>query len=180
MGNIKQLSFFFSKEYFFVLLGFVLCIENRLMGDPTLLMDAIQNKQPLHIVRQLIMGGEDVNVIDIEFLRWVKPVLRYALDRGTNEESVEIIKLLISDGANVNAFTYNRVLDKKLYGMMPLLAYATIYSSTEIVQIFIDAGAKDAIISGPLSFKKTAQMIAQELEKSDIVFVLKSRAHFKS
>ncbi len=137
---------------------------------PFSLIEAIQNKQPLHTIRQLIMEGEDVNAIDFEFLRYVNPVLRYALDRGTDEESVEIIKMLISNGANVNKVTYNRVSDEKLYGMMPLLTYATIYSSAEIVRILIDAGAKDTIVPGPLNFEKTALMIAQELEKSEVVF----------
>ena len=150
------------------------------MAD-TCLMDAIKNKQPLHIIRQLIMEGEDVNAIDFEFLRWVKPVLRYVLDRGTDEESVKIIKLLISQGANVNVVTYNRIPNSQLYGMMPLLTYAAIYSSAEIVQIFIDAGAKDTILSeSSITFKKSALMIAQELEKSDIVFVLKVRVDLKS
>lgn len=72
--------------------------------------------------------------------------------------------MLIAAGADVNGITYNRVTDTDVYGMMPLLTYATIYSSAEIVQMFIDAGAKDIVLEeSPIAFKKTALMIAKEL-----------------
>ena len=82
--------------------------------------------------------------------------------------------MLIKAGADVNATTYNRVEDEHLYGKMPLLTYAVIYSSAEIVQLLVDAGAQDKIIDpeSKMSFKKTALMIAQELGKSDVVKVL--------
>lgn len=139
----------------------------------TNLMRAIATKESPSSIALLIAKGEDVNECNMEFLRWLKPVLRYALDRGTDKESVEIIRMLIDAGADVNKITYNRVEDKRVYGMMPLLTYAAIYSSAEIVQILIDAGAKDIQAEdSPISFKKTALTIAQELGKMDIAKIL--------
>lgn len=139
----------------------------------TPLMQAIAKKQHPRVIKRMIVEGANVNAIDMEFLRCLKPVLCYALDRGIDQESVEIIKMLIEAGADVNEITYNRVEDAQLYGMMPLLTYAAIYSSAEIVQLLVDAGAHDTIIAeSNISFKKTAIMIAQELGKSDVVKVL--------
>ena len=137
-------------------------------------MKAIENKLPCTEINSLITNDADVNEVDMEFLRCLKPVLRYALDRGVDQESVEIIKTLINAGADVNATTYNRVEDANVYGMMPLLTYAAIYSSVEIVQLLVDAGAKDRILSptDSITFKKTALAIAQNLGKSDVVQVL--------
>lgn len=143
----------------------------------TLLMQAIQDKKSALEIGHLIAQGADVNAIDCEFLRKIKPVLRYALDRGTDPESVEIIRMLIEAGADVNQLTYNRVTDKRLYGIMPLLTYAAIYSSAEVVQILLEVGATDAVVknSDSLSFKKTALRIAQELGKTDIINVLNKK-----
>jgi len=142
----------------------------------TPLMKAIAEKQSAAEVRRLIAKGADVNAVDSEFIRWLKPVLRYALDRGTDSESVEIIRMLIQAGADVNAITYNRIQDKQLYGMMPLFTYAAIYSSAEVVQMFVDAGARDTIYgTDSIDFQKTALAIAQELAKADVVKVLESR-----
>lgn len=140
-------------------------------GDSRLI-NAIDYKKSLQEIKDLIAKGADVNEVDMEFLRCLKPVLRYALDRGTDQESVQIIKMLVDAGADVNKITYNRVPDEQVYGMMPLLTYAAIYSSTEIVQILIDAGARDRICEGDLSFKKSALEIAKELDKADVAKVL--------
>ncbi len=143
-------------------------IENNF----TPLMVAIENKKSPLKISHLITQGENVNEINSEFLRCLKPVLRYALDRGTDSESVEIIRMLIKAGADVNAITYNRI-DNPFYGMMPLLTYATLYSSAQVVQMFIDAGARDTALSeDSINFKKTALGIAQELEKTDIIKIL--------
>jgi len=138
------------------------------------LMKAIAARQSPTVISQIISRGADVNAVDSEFLRKIKPVLRYALDRGYDDESVEIIKMLIAAGADVNQVTYNRVTDKNVRGMMPLLTYAAIYSSAEIVQILVDAGAQDKIISesDECTFKETALTIAKKLRKSAIVKVL--------
>lgn len=139
----------------------------------TPLMRAIATKKPASEVRRLIAEGADVSAVDSEFLRFFNPVLRYALDRGTDAESVEIIRMLIETGADVNANTYNRIQDKQLYGMMPLLTYAAIYSSAEVVQMFVDAGACDRVVGKDATcFAKTALAIAQELGKQDVVKVL--------
>ena len=142
---------------------------------PTPLMEAIEHNEPPLEVGRLIAEGADVNAVYSEQPHAVKPVLRYALDRGTDPESVEIIRMLIQAGADANQNTYNRVTDKQVYGFMPLLTYAVIYSSAEIVQILIDAGARDdlMLIGGDMAFKKTALAIAQKLGKTDVIKVLK-------
>lgn len=140
----------------------------------SLLMIAIEDKQSPKEIKRIIAEGADVNEVDSEYIRRLKPVLRYALDRGTDPESVEIIKMLIDADADVNDITYNRVEDQRFYGMMPLLTYAAIYSSTEIVQMLVDAGARDKILSDDtITFKKSAFMIAQELGKMDVAVILK-------
>lgn len=147
--------------------------SHALIDDCLSLIVAIVNKQSPLKISYLIAKGEDVNEIVSEFLRELKPVLRYALDRGTDSESVEIIRMLIQAGADVNAITYNRVDKPLLYGMMPLLTYAAIYSSAQVAQMFIDAGARDTILPDEgITFKKTALAIAQELGKADIVKIL--------
>ncbi len=143
----------------------------------TPLMRAIATKEPASEVRRLIDAGEDVSAVDTEMIRWINPVLRYALDRGTDAESVEIIRMLIQAGADVNAITYNRIQDKQLYGMMPLLTYAAIYSTAEVVQMFVAAGARDTILGKDgICFTKTALEIAQELGKTDVVKLLEKRS----
>lgn len=166
------------KKYIMILL---LVAANSIVAElgyydsfTPLMRAIIQSKEsPLNIGR-MIAEGADVNAVDVEYLRHVNPVLRYALSRGTDRESVEIIKMLIDAGANVNAATYNRVVDKRTYGFMPLLTYAAIYSSVEVVQMFIDAGAQDRVLGSKdqLCFEKTALEIAQELGNADIVKVL--------
>ena len=141
----------------------------------TFLMKSIEDKKSSAEVKRIISEGADVNAIHSEYLRCAKPVLRYALDRGSDAESIEIINTLIKFGAKVNEVTYNRVSKKQFYGFMPLLTYAAIYSSAEIVQILINAGAKDTVLEGSdLIFKKTALQIAQELGRTDVVNVLKN------
>ena len=137
-------------------------------------MSAVLNRRNnCSVIADFIKRGANVNACSQIFLRSVTPVLRCALDRGTDKESVEIIKLLIAAGANVNARTYNRV-DNEHYGMMPLLTYAVIYSSPEVVQLFINAGANKKNVCGDTSmdYKKTALMAAQELGKTEIVKIL--------
>ena len=56
------------------------------------LIKALENKQSPSEIKRIIAKGADVNEIEYEFLRCCKPVLRYALDRGTDQESVEIIE----------------------------------------------------------------------------------------
>jgi ankyrin repeat protein len=152
--------------------------EQEVAIGSTKLIFAIKNGASFETIKRLIDSGEDVNAIDIEFLRSYKPVLRYALDRGTDAESVSIIKALLEAGANVNHCTYNRVHDKNLYGMMPLLSYATIYSSPEIVLLFIQYGAdvnqnlgQDR--SEPMLSNKTALRYAEELGKKETSSLLK-------
>lgn len=138
------------------------------------LIQAIAAHEDPRAIRRMIAEGANVNEVDCEFLRWYKPVLRYALDRGTDQQSVEIIQMLIEAGADINEKTYNRINDIRLYGMMPLLTYAVLYSSAEIVQILIKAGAQDIIIDpqDAICFKKSAFAIAQELGKSEIAQIL--------
>ena len=50
-------------------------------GSP--LMKAIADKQHPSVIKRMISEGADVNQVDFEFLRCLKPVLRYVLDRGT-------------------------------------------------------------------------------------------------
>ena len=152
--------------------------EQEVAIGSTKLIFAIKNGASFETIKRLIDSGEDVNAIDIEFLRLYKPVLRYALDRGTDAESVSIIKALLEADANVNHRTYNRVQDKNLYGMMPLLSYATIYSSPEIVLLFIQHGAdvnqnlgQDR--SEPMLSNKTALRYAEELGKKETSSLLK-------
>lgn len=143
--------------------------------EPTRLMKALESKQSPQEIKRLIEQGEDVNAVDSECIRLLKPVLRYALDRGADKDSVTIINMLIKAGADVTANTYNRVTDERVFGIMPLLTYASIYSSAEIVQMFIDAGARDSIPvvqESSVEFTKSALMIAQELGRTDVVNVL--------
>lgn len=144
----------------------------------TPLMQALEDKKSPEIIGKLIKNGENVNATKIAFLRCFKPVLCYAIARGTDAESVKIIKMLLNADANVrDATTYNRVEDTQVYGFMPILTYAAIYSSAEVVQLLIDAGARDSILrENPITFKKSALEIAQELGKQDVVNVLQ-RAH---
>lgn len=142
--------------------------------DDKSLIGAILARKSHSVIADLIHNGADVNETESEFLHYFIPVLGFALDRGTDKESVEIIKELIKAKANVNAEIYNRVSDENLYGMMPLLTYATIYSSPEVVQLLINAGAKDCIPdqTSPIQFKKSALMIANELGKKDTARIL--------
>lgn len=150
------------------------------MDTYTPLMEAIAREESPEKIALMIAEGADVKEIDSEFLRRYNPVLRYALDRGTDPKSVAIIKMLIDAGANVNEKTYNRtndtVQDIRVYGFMPLLTYAVIYSSAQVVQLFIDAGAQDKVLdlNDSMCFKKTALEIAQELKRTDIVKILKT------
>jgi ankyrin repeat protein len=165
-----------SMAFVIALLSYNLQIE----AQPTSLMRAIENQHPLAKINELIKNGADVNAVDNEFLRCYKPVLRYALDRvirNPDSFSVEIIKVLIKSGANISAQTYNRTTDIRFYGMMPLLTYAAIYTSAEIVQILIDAGARDldtchAADASSLEFKKTALEVAQELGRTETIQIL--------
>jgi predicted GIY-YIG superfamily endonuclease len=69
-----------------------------------------------------------------------------------------------------------RAFAKKRYGMMPLLTYSAIYSSAEVVAIFVKAGAKDTIVScDQIGFNKTALTVCQELEREDTLFVLQTQ-----
>ena len=137
------------------------------------LMIAIKNKEPLKKIKKLITEGADVNAVFSDMFILL-PVLRYALDRGTDEESVKIIKLLIQEGASVNNHTYNRVPNFIRYGMMPLLNYAVIYSSPDIVQLFVDAGANPNKKLKPSGLENnlTALELAYILEKPEIVQIL--------
>jgi ankyrin repeat protein len=146
--------------------------------DSSPLIEAIQQHASPQKIRSLIQKGADVNEVTSEFLRCIKPVLCYAIDRGSELESLEIMKLLINAKADVNAITYNRVEDKQFYGMMPLLCYAVIYSSPEVVQLFLDAGAdvnlKVGVDETPLANNKTALSLARELRKKQIEKMLLS------
>jgi len=141
---------------------------------PTDLMIAIESGQSPTTVQWLINNGEDVNEAYSEMLRALNPVLRYALDRGSDEETVEIIKILIEAGADVNAITYNRVTDERVYGMMPLISYAVIYSTPEIVEMFINSGAdvNYKLSKTSIDGNKTALTYAQELGKEEVTDLL--------
>ncbi len=145
------------------------------MGDSiekSTLMTAIEQDCSPEEIQELIDNGEDVNESFVYFLREIKPVLRYALDRKLDRESVEIIRILINSGADVNVITYNRVRNKALYGFPSLLSYAVIYSSAEVVQIFIDGGA-DVNFSEKDSKHKTPLWYAKKLNKPKVIKLLK-------
>jgi hypothetical protein len=135
------------------------------INESSILMDALQFGVSPKQIQKLIDYGENANQVYIEFLRAVNPVLRYALDRGTDEESLEIIRILIEAGADINDFTYNRDTNRENSCMMPLISYAVIYSSPEVVQIFIDAGADVNITS---DCHNTPLGYAQELGKDKV------------
>lgn len=158
----------------FIVLSLYCCPVFSIYCIASPLMDAIAGKKNPSEIKHMIFEGANVNEVDFEFLRCLKPVLRYALDRGTDTKSVEIIKMLIAAGADVNATTYNRVEDEHVYGMMPLLTYAAIHSSPEIVQMFVNAGAQDKVTEpqGTIAFKQSALAIAQELGRADVAKVL--------
>lgn len=140
----------------------------------TQLMAAIEGGVSLEKVQGYIDYGADVNGVCFEFLRCYNPVLRYALNRGTDPESVAIIKALLVAGADVNQCTYNRVSDQNVYGFMPLISYAVIYSSSEVVQLFIEHGADvNQKLDTELGSKKTALTYAQELGKAEVAILLK-------
>lgn len=173
--NIKNVTLLFFLTITFCIKGDSVWPEDTI-GNYTSLMKAIEEGESPVVISQLIEQGEDVNAIDSECIRWLKPVLRYALDRGTDKPSIEIIKMLIAAGADVNEVTYNRVTDEKVYGMMPLLTYACIYSSAEIVQLLVNAGSIDTILpNNGITFNKSALTIAKELEKTDIIHVLEKK-----
>lgn len=138
------------------------------------LIQAIANNESPEKIEYLITLGDDVNETESEQPYCCNPVLRYALDRGTDPDSVEIIKMLIQAGADVTARTYNRVQDKRVYGFMNLLTYAALYSSVEVVKLLINAGAHDCTPQyiSPIGFGKSALTIAKELGNTDIVHEL--------
>lgn len=142
--------------------------------EPSQLMVAIESGDSPEIIKQLIESGEDVNEVYAEMLRAKKPVLRYALDRGTDRASIEIITYLIRSGADVNASTYNRVPDQNVYGMMPLLSYAVLYSSPEVVEILVNSGADVhfKLNETSLDSNKTPLTFARELDKFEVVDIL--------
>ena len=130
----------------------------------TRLMAEIQGGASLEKIEGYIASQADVNAVSSECLRYYNPVLRYALDRGTDPESVAIIKALLKAGANPNEPTYNRVSDQSLYGFMPLVCYAVIYSSLEVLELLIKSGADPHLkIETGLGSKKTALEYAQQL-----------------
>jgi len=149
----------------------------------TKLMDALVKKMPFNMVRYLVeVKKENVNEVDSEMLRHVKPVLRYAIDRGTDAESVAIINYLIEQGARLNEKTYNRTYNdatgkenKIVYGFMPLLTYAVIYSSPEVVQLLVDKGADLNKIGGKdkTDNPHTPLCLAYQLGKKEVVEILK-------
>ncbi len=148
--------------------------NNKVYGY-TKLMDAIVKKQPLEVVMYCVKVGENVNDIDSVFIRHTKPVLRYALDRGIDAESVAIIKFLIESGVDVNEQTYNRVHNKLTYGFMSLLSYAVIYSSSEIVQFLVNAGAQinKVFFDSSIDCPHSPLFLAHKLEKKEIIDILK-------
>ncbi len=125
-----------------LLFGLVPTTSLVCMSPPlSILITAIENKEPLERIEKIIEEGPDVNDCFCEKFGADRPLLRYALDRGTDEESISIIKLLIQKNANVNVDTYKCGRGETYCGYMPLLNYAVIYSSPEVVQLLIDAKA---------------------------------------
>lgn len=142
----------------------------------TMLMRALETKQPLSVIQKLVEEGIDINAVQADFLRIHKPTLRFALERGDDPESIEILRFLIAKGANVNVDTYNRVNDETLYGFMSLLHYAVITCSSEVIQLLLDAGA-DADVNyipqtGSIKNPRTPLQTAKILGRQDIVELL--------
>lgn len=142
--------------------------------DSTKLIDAIIAQEFPEKIKALLDAGEDVNACVCEFLRCFNPVLRYAIDRGTDSDSMDIIKMLVDAGAVVNSKTYNRVDDKRIYGMMPMISYAVIYSTPEVVELLITLGADPHLMfdSCSIDSKKTPLEHARELGKDDMIKLL--------
>ncbi len=161
------------KTGVFLILIFKVCC---VFADTSPLIEAIQEKKVVADIRELLDKGADVNAIDMEFLRRRKSVLCYAIDRGKDPESLKIINLLISRGADVNGVIYNRV-EGSFYGFMPLLTYAVIYSSPEVVRLMLDAGAegKKPVEASDMDFKKSALEVARMLARPEIVKMLKDK-----
>lgn len=141
----------------------------------TKLMDALAQKMPLEVVRYLVeVKKEDVNAIDSEMLHLCKPVLRYAIDRDVDAESVAIIRFLLDSGAQINGVDTK---DTKAhhYGFMPIFSYAVAYSSPEVVQLLIDCGAD---VNPDLKKYKgynahSPLCLAYQLDKPEVVEILK-------
>lgn len=163
-----------------IAMAFMICMPtayaNNESDGPTELMIAIESGCTLDEVLWHLAEGQNADEIYSNFLRAYKPVLRYALDRGTDQETVRIIETLINAGADVNAITYNRVTDRQVYGMMPLLSYAVIYSSPEIVALLIENGAdvNCKLCTSSIDSCKTPLQYALELNKHEIVELLES------
>lgn len=140
----------------------------------TKLMLAIKRGTSFETIQKYIASGANVNAVSIEFLRYYNPALRYVLDRGIDPESVSIIKALLAAGANANQCTYNRVKEQSIYGFMPLISYAVIYSSPKVVQLFIEHGADvNQKLDKGLGSNKTALRYAEELGKKESAPLLK-------
>jgi ankyrin repeat protein len=141
----------------------------------TKLMDALEKKLPLEVVQYLVeVKKEDVNAIDSEMLHLFKPVLRYAIDRGTDAESIAIIRLLLDSGAQVRGVDTK---DTKAhhYGFMPLFSYAVAYSSPEVVQLLIDYGVDvNPALEKYKGYNAHLPLcLAYQLEKPEVVEILK-------
>lgn len=148
-------------------------LQRRRYGGYTKLMCALEMKQPVDEIKQLIEEGEDVDAVEFEFLRAVTPVLRYAIDRGNDMESIEIIRLLLQNRASPDARTYNRRGDEDpTHGFMTVFHYAIIYSSPEVVQTFIEFGADVNHCCEYSEYTKSPLETAQLLNRRDMEQVL--------
>ena len=168
MQKIKALVIFFCLTF-----ATLSSYATDCYNDPatTKLMCALINKEPYQKIQTLIFHGQDVNAVDMEFMRHYNPVLLFALNRGDDPESLKILKLLIDHGADVNGTTYHRVHNKKLFGMMPLLSYAVIHSSKDVIKLLVSSGANPfkKLPEDSLSNPYSSYEIAVILNKKEVI-----------
>jgi len=102
-------------------------IAQQALEDPSNLLEKATRVDGLELAKLCIEAGADVHYQN------EKPLTNAVFRRN-----LDIVKILLNSGANPNIITFTLIHDK-----IPLLSFARLYSSPEIVSALVGAGAEE-------------------------------------